>query len=319
MMKFEPKVSICIPTYNQPTFFKRLLSSIEQQTYRNIEIIVSDDSNNAEVQQVCDAFQHRLDIQYFHHAPALKTPRNWNFALDKATGDLLMLIHQDDWLASKESIAQYVTAFEQYPKANFIFSKNTPKLLDGSTVEIKTNYDYIKRLGTNPYLLVKNYVVGPPSNIMVRKSVQTRYEERFIWLVDVDYCVRTIEQGNSIHYIDERLVYIGMHPEQTTVFCNNNPHIVLRENILYCAKIPASAFKNIELYDYFWRLIRNHKVRKPEDLYATGVQPTEVRPLLRSMVQFQKRIPLSLLNIGVLSKTLMAIHYCLHKSAIKHP
>ncbi|WP_447641530.1 MULTISPECIES: glycosyltransferase family 2 protein [Chitinophagaceae] len=313
-MKFEPKVSICIPTYNQPAFLERLLQSILDQTYKNVEVIISDDSNTDAIEKVYLHFKEQLNIQYFHHRPALKTPMNWNFALDKATGDFLMLIHQDDWLATMQSIEKYIQAAELVPNASFFFSKNTPRLLDGSVVDIQTNYDYIGTLEKNPYRLVKTYVIGPPSNIMVRKSVTTRYDERLIWLVDVDYCVRTIEQGNRVYFIDETLINIGMHPEQTTVFCNNNPEIVLRENILYSDKIPLKAFKEIELYDYFWRLIRNHKVRRLEDIYTTGVQPEQIKPIIQSMVNFQKKFSLSLLRKGIVSKSLMFLHYISHFS-----
>ena len=39
-----------------------------------------------------------IDIKYYHNQPAIKSPMNWNNALDKATGDYVMLLHQDDWL-----------------------------------------------------------------------------------------------------------------------------------------------------------------------------------------------------------------------------
>ena len=41
-MKFDPLVSVCIPTYNGEKYIKQCINSAIDQTYSNIEIIVSD-------------------------------------------------------------------------------------------------------------------------------------------------------------------------------------------------------------------------------------------------------------------------------------
>lgn len=41
-----PKVSVLIPTYNRPDMFEQALKSVLEQTYRNLEIIIGDDSTN---------------------------------------------------------------------------------------------------------------------------------------------------------------------------------------------------------------------------------------------------------------------------------
>lgn len=308
-MKSEAKISICIPTYNQPVFLNRLLDSIAIQSYKNIEVIVSDDTANDGIKTVVGLFADKLNIRFIHHLPALKSPKNWNFALDQATGDFIMLIHQDDWLADKDTIAKYVCVFLSHSNVDFVYSRNTLVLSDNSIQEIKRDYRLIHRLDKSPDLLLFRYVVGPPSNIMVRNTVKTRYDERFIWLVDVDYCVRTIKKGHKTFYLDEHLISIGMHGEQTTVFCNNNPHIVLKENILYANKVEKRIFYNISFYDYYWRLLRNYPVRKKQDILDAGVPLTATNSKLLLMLNFQKNIPSRLLKIGAFSKFFMLLHY----------
>src|SRR3954463_5822686 len=121
----RPLISICIPAYKQPQHVERALLSIVKQTYKHVEVVVSDDSPDESVKLITDAYINQLNIKYYHHVPALKSPANWNAALDKASGELLMLLHHDDWLNTEDALVSYVQAFEEHPDVDFVFSRNT--------------------------------------------------------------------------------------------------------------------------------------------------------------------------------------------------
>jgi dTDP-4-dehydrorhamnose reductase len=104
-----------------------------------------------------------------------------------------------------------------------------------------------------------------------------------------------------------------MHQEQATVFCYENPHIILRENILYANKLSKEHFKKIKLYDYFWRLLRNHKVRSVEDIILTGVDAKEINSTIKHMISLEKKIPLNWLMNGFISKTFMFLNYIIFR------
>ncbi len=302
----NPLVSICIPVYDQEKYVKRLLDSIVMQDYKMIEVIVSDDSPHNEIENLCKQYDDKLSIRYFKNQPSLKTPKNWNFALDQALGDYIMLMHQDDFFAKTTSVNSYLNAFKENKTVQFVFSRNTPLYDNGETLAgFKRNKRIANNLKKNIDYLVNMYVIGPPSNVMITKDVTTRYDERFIWLVDVDYSVRTIENGFKTFYLDEHLVTIGMHPEQTTVFCYENPEVMLRENILYAQKRPTNVFKKMWVFDYFWRLIRNHKVKSVEDIIRTGVHRDEIITPIKDIINAQKKYSYKTLRAGVFSKILM--------------
>ena len=50
----RPKVSICIPAYNNEAEVRRLLSSIAAQTMQDVEIILTDDSTNREIEALVE-------------------------------------------------------------------------------------------------------------------------------------------------------------------------------------------------------------------------------------------------------------------------
>ena len=282
------------------------MRSISVQTYKNIEVIISDDSPGTETRLVAEQFPG-LNIRYHHNKPARKSPANWNFALDQASGELLMLLHQDDWLHTSETISQFVNSFND-PKVDFVFCKNIGQDTTGAIIPFQDS-DSIPDLQTWPDYLVIRCVIGPPSNVMVRREVPVRYDEQLIWLVDVDYYIRLIKSGHHFEYLKKHLVTIGIHEDQTTEYVRSNNAIILKENVYVLNKIGAHGLRRISLYDYYWRLMRNFGITSIQEVTRRGVAEESVPPVLRHMIDLQKRIPPKVLKFGAASKSLMAWSY----------
>lgn len=308
-----PLVSICVPTYRQPAFVSRLLDSIIAQQYKHIEVILSDDSLDDSIAKVAETYTLKLPIRYYPHNPALKSPRNWNFALDRAAGDYVMLVHQDDWFHDEYAIQKYLKAFEDNPNADFVFCKNTAITPEGKAIVLQTFPWLIKTIQRDPYHLVRSDVIGPPSNVMLKKSVTVRYDEELVWLVDVDYYVRLIEAGYRYVYLDQHLVSIGLHEDQMTNFCRDNTDIILKENIFFAFKNNQKVFGNWRLYDYFWRLIRNYHIRDRNQLIVAGVPEERIVLAIQKMISAQRNWPSALLQIGAFSKILMSTNFIANK------
>lgn len=306
---YQPLISICIPAYKQPEYLERALLSIAKQTYKRIEVVISDDSPDESVKLITDAYINKLDVKYYHNIPALKSPANWNAALDKASGELLILLHHDDWLNTEDAIAAYVQAFEIHADVDFVFSRNTGIDKEGNEYILQAIPKLLYELEKKPDYLLLAQVIGPPSNTMLKASIDVRYDERYIWLVDVDYYNRILKQGYKSFYIDKHLVNIGLHEEQTTTFVRKNDSIILKENILFAGKLGESAFKDILIYDYYWRLLRNHEVRSINDIIKSGVDEKEIPEVILHMLRLQRRISLKMLRSGFVSKPFMYINY----------
>jgi glycosyltransferase involved in cell wall biosynthesis len=93
-----PLVTIGIPTYNRANGFLRVaLQCAVEQSYPNLEIIVSD---NCSTDGTCDlvrAFKDRR-IKYFRHEINIGASNNFNFCLEKAEGQYFLLLHDDDMI-----------------------------------------------------------------------------------------------------------------------------------------------------------------------------------------------------------------------------
>ena len=82
----QPLISICIPAYKRVIDLERLLNSIATQTFKNFEVIITDDSPADTVKDFLKNYQHNFTLHYFKNKQALGTPENWNEGFRKANG-----------------------------------------------------------------------------------------------------------------------------------------------------------------------------------------------------------------------------------------
>ena len=89
-------VSVIVPVYNVEQFLERCINSIQQQTYRHLEIILVDDGSPDSCGEICDAYA-RSDsrIRVIHKKNGgLSSARNAGIEL--ASGDYIAFIDSDD-------------------------------------------------------------------------------------------------------------------------------------------------------------------------------------------------------------------------------
>lgn len=82
----NPLVSIGIPTYNRAnSYLKQALRSAVNQTYKNLEIIVSDNCSSDDTESVVKEFRDPR-IRYFRQNKNLGAVPNCNFCLEQSQG-----------------------------------------------------------------------------------------------------------------------------------------------------------------------------------------------------------------------------------------
>jgi len=117
-----PLVSVGIPTFNRPDGLRRTLECITRQSYRNLEIIISDNcSPGPETQSVAEEFQKNDSrIQYFRQDKNQGPAWNFAFVLEKATGEYFMWASDDDeW--DKNFIKSLIFLLENNKKIGMAF------------------------------------------------------------------------------------------------------------------------------------------------------------------------------------------------------
>ena len=308
------KISICIPAYKRVHYLKRLLDSISIQTYKNYEIIITDDSDDDTVYELAEEYKKILPVKYYRNTPALGTPKNWIAAMGKATGEWIKLIHDDDWFADEKSLGEYAKHTNE--NTSYIFSGYNAVYEKNLTAKDMTiSLSKFRHYSKHPFLLFADNVIGPPSVVMLHHSVKEYYDTRLKWFVDLEYYISVLSKEPAL-YIGSPLINVSYNDSQVTNFCLRNPNVEIPEALYLINKHGGLPLKHIIVYDAWWRLFRNMNIRTEVDFkkYAQG---QDINPILFKILNHQRQYPITLLKIGLISKILMSLSYIRNIASIK--
>lgn len=93
-----PKVSVIVRTKNRIHLLKEALTSIYNQTYRHIEVIVIEDGEDTSSDMIINDFQDVLNIKYVSTGKTRGRSIAANIGLKQSTGDFLCFLDDDDLL-----------------------------------------------------------------------------------------------------------------------------------------------------------------------------------------------------------------------------
>lgn len=304
------KISVCIPAYKNADFLSRNLGALATQTFKDFEVILSDDSPDDSVWEIAEEYKTRLNITYLKNVPAKGTPANWNYAMQQATGEYIKLIHDDDWLSCDEALQEYYDCLQRNPTVDFCFSAFYNVHLESGKMDPVFCSGYHQRLlGKDPYNLFMRNFIGPPSAVFQRNSKEIFYDENLKWLVDFEGYIRFLKTTKkSFVYLNRNLVNIGLGQEQVTQTTKHKKEVVVPESMYLLQKHGIVILKNVWVYDYYWRMFRNLAVQTKAAIASTGWEG-EVPVAIVKMLVFQKRIPQALLKLGPVSKVFMLVAF----------
>lgn len=91
------KVSVIVPVYGVEKYIEKCISSLVNQTFNDIEIIVVDDGTKDNSIKIIEEKFHDSRIRIYHKENGgLASARN--YGINKATGDYLFFVDSDDFL-----------------------------------------------------------------------------------------------------------------------------------------------------------------------------------------------------------------------------
>lgn len=123
----SPLVSVCVITYNSSKYVLETLDSIKEQTYQNIELIVSDDCSKDETVAICRDWMKK-NKERFVRTKLIESeinagiPANCNRGFKGAKGEWVKYIAGDDALYP-DSIELYTDFIALHPEVRIIHAR----------------------------------------------------------------------------------------------------------------------------------------------------------------------------------------------------
>lgn len=119
----KSKVSFVLPAYKR-RFLKAAISSVLDQTYRDIELIVVDDASPEDLKEIVESFE---DPRLTYHRNERNLGREnlvsaWNHAMSFAAGEWCVLAGDDDVYAP-EFVETLLELTKKYPLADLFHSR----------------------------------------------------------------------------------------------------------------------------------------------------------------------------------------------------
>lgn len=221
--KGSKKVSILIPVYNREKYLESCIQSALDQTFADIEVVVTDNASTDGTWEICQRFAAQDErVRVFRNETNVGPVRNWLRCVSEARGEFSKILFSDDTLAP-ECIAQMLEAMDN-PEVAFAYStvnigpgeaesQLTYQTRQGPLVPAR---DYVKLIlhGHAPYspgaILLRTDDLRRNLRLDFNTALKRRYADHGAG-PDLMISLLTLMEYRFAAYIDQPLVFFRAH------------------------------------------------------------------------------------------------------------
>jgi glycosyltransferase involved in cell wall biosynthesis len=198
----RPAVSVCVPAYNTVRFIEETISSVLDQSYTDLElVVVDDDSSDGTAAAIASIGDER--VRLFRNNRNIGAEANWNRAVSLARGRFVKVVCGDDVLAPG-CLASQVHILDAHPEVGLVagqrdvIDENGRVLLTGRGLGalrgVVDGADAVRatvRSGTNLF--------GEPACVLLRRDLMSctgSFSGGRPYMIDLDYWCRQLRFGS---------------------------------------------------------------------------------------------------------------------------
>ena len=195
------KISIIMATYNASATLRDALQSFVDQTYKNIEIVISDGGSGDETSLIVGDFLNKLSIDFKSESDN-GIYDAWNKGIDRCTGDWILFLGADDKFSENCILSEIVGFINNSDEPNLVTV--TGGVLDSARSCV------VKRIGEpfNSKLLKYMNLCHP--GLVHHRSIffNKRFDSSFKICADYDFLVANYNLFKPVHF-EKTSVLIG--------------------------------------------------------------------------------------------------------------
>ena len=213
----DNKVSVIIPVYNTGKYLEKCISSVLNQTYSNLEVILIDDGSTDNSLKICNdcALKDSRILVLSHNNKGVSYTRNRG--LDSMTGDYVTFVDSDDWI-EKDYVEKLIMPIIKYNVQ--ISSCNYDETNDNVTFKNRHMFSEGIVLYDRALDMLSEYYIGSvyaklysKESLIRSDGSKIRFNERLSICEDQLFWVEAVINAKKIYIMDLPLYHY---------FINNN-------------------------------------------------------------------------------------------------
>ncbi|QIZ59035.1 glycosyltransferase [Acinetobacter indicus] len=211
--KFNPLVTVYIPTYNRLELLKRAVESVRNQTYKNIEIIIVDDCSKDGTHKYLEEISRQDSrIRYFIKEKNSGACVSRNIAIENAQGEFITGLDDDDYF-TKDRIQKFLDKSDFLNKYEFLF--DTFYLKNNGELK-KIKFDFLKpRIVNFNDLLMGNYVGNQIFTKTDRLRESGGFDSNLSAWQDLELWMNLLKKGKESYNIKKYTYIVDIdHPHE---------------------------------------------------------------------------------------------------------
>ena len=197
----EPLISVYIPTYNRLELLKRAVQSVQNQTYKNFEIIIVDDNSSDGTQDFLVGLT-KVDsrIRYFFKDKNSGACVSRNIAINLAQGELITGLDDDDYFLPHR--LEFFLDYWVNKKREDSIALFTSNIKSEKSNQAKEHSLFSKKYFKKDDLLFANYVGNQIFTETKTLRQVSGLDESFCMWQDLELWYRVGDLGN-FEYVDK--------------------------------------------------------------------------------------------------------------------
>ncbi len=288
------KVTLFLMSYNRLKYFRESLDSLLRQDYPNAQVVISDNSTNDEVEELCR--EHYPNVEYRRRIPSLKSHEHFNLVLSEVKTDAFIIFHDDD-VMMENCVSSMVRALDENPAVSAVGANAF--FLNGNTFTknpVNTQL-HERELISDPIVLLTKYMSiesgcqpfpGYLYRASMSKGLVTHTSEGGKYS-DLALLLKQLKSG-PIFWIPERLLYYRVHSNNDSAL-RDIPQLL---KLVRYLGVHYQIYRKSYLAESY--LIKNYLlvVRKKGILKTLSDQPFFAKSLVKRCLKYFIKYPKSL-------------------------
>ena len=195
-----PLISICIAAYNAEKYLEATLRTIQSQTFKDWELIVTEDGSQDRTEEFVSDFSHKVTqkVIYNRHPVNRGLPATRNTGFTAASGEWIVFLDADDlW---KTDHLETLVSSSQIEAGDVVYSGSV-EYDDATWTKLSTHTPSVQDLANLPLALYTGRLSIKSSAAMIKREALQRFgpvSTEFPICSDTEYWLRILSQGGHL-------------------------------------------------------------------------------------------------------------------------